>query len=146
MILGKLFHPLRGLGPLPIRLVLAAVFIYHGAHKVGILGELDFQAAIAQAKGAAELVGLPGVFGYVLAFTELVGGACLAIGFLTRYVATALGFAMFMAAFKVHFGSGFDVRQGGYEYALVLLACCLSLLFTGAGTLSLDRVFDGKEE
>jgi putative oxidoreductase len=117
------------------------VFLFHGAHKTGLLGEKSFAEAIEGAVGAAEKVGFapPELWGYALAFTELIGGLCLVIGLMTRYAALSLGFIMVVAAVKVHGPNGFSIQEGGMEYNLVLLAGCLALLVQGAGKWALDE-------
>lgn len=75
---------------------------------------------------------------------EFFGGPALVVGLLVRPAAAALSFAMLIAIFAVHVGNGFFVDQGGYEYALALFAASLSLLFSGAGRLSVDRAISGE--
>jgi putative oxidoreductase len=144
VILGKVFSPLKGVAPLLIRLAVGVVFLYHGADKVGLVGPEDFEASINKAIGEAEHVGFrPSEFwGYMLAFTELIGGALLIVGFATRYAAVSLAFVMAMAVFVAH-GSTFSIQATppGFEYAMTLGVCCVSLLFTGSGPLSVDRLW-----
>lgn len=141
MILGKLFSRYETIGPTILRLAVGAVFLYHGAHKVGLLGGEGFYGAVRGAAKTAMKVGFspPEFWGPALAFTELIGGLCLVFGLLTRYAAVALGFIMFIAAWKVHGPNGFDIRHGGMEYNVVLLAACLALLVQGGGKWSLDE-------
>ncbi|MDZ4729279.1 MAG: DoxX family protein, partial [Xanthomonadales bacterium] len=70
------------------------------------------------------------------------GGALLIVGFLTRIWAAGLAFAMLIAVTMVHLQSGM-FGEGGYQWALLLMACSLALLFEGAGKASLDRKFSG---
>jgi putative oxidoreductase len=142
MILGRVLHPAGGAGLMVLRVVVGLVFLYHGSQKVGIIGEEGFTEALQGAVKAAEMVGMPPFMGYVLAFTELIGGLCLIAGFATRYFALGLAFAMVMAAWKVHGPNGIDIRNGGMEYTAVLAAACVCLVFAGAGLLSLDGLWD----
>jgi putative oxidoreductase len=148
VILGKVFSPLKGAAPLLIRVVVGVVFVYHGADKVGLVGPDGFEASIKKAIGAAEHVGFrPSEFwGYMLAFTELIGGALLLVGFATRYAAASLAFVMAIAVFFAH-GSAFSIEATppGYEYALTLGVCCVSLLLTGGGPLALDGMWRKKD-
>jgi len=80
--------------------------------------------------------GLP-KFGWV-AFFETFGGAFLVIGLLTRFWSAGLAFAMLIAVTLVHLESGM-FAQGGYQWALLLMACSLALMFEGAGKGSLDK-------
>ncbi|HQP68646.1 MAG TPA: hypothetical protein PK072_18600, partial [Quisquiliibacterium sp.] len=64
--------------------------------------------------------------------------------FLKQYKkAAALSLAMLIAIFAVHFGKGFFLDKGGYEYALALFAAAVALLISGAGRLSVDRALTG---
>jgi putative oxidoreductase len=51
---------------------------------------------------------------------------------------------MLIAIFAVHWSKGFFAASGGSEYALALFAASLSLLFGGAGRLSVDRAITGE--
>ena len=66
------------------------------------------------------------------------------VGLLVRPAAASLAFTMLVAIFAVHFSTGFFMDKGGYEYALALFAASLSLMFSGAGRLSLDRAITGE--
>ena len=48
-----------------------------------------------------------------------------------------LGTASF---FSAHFSKGLFLANGGYEYALALLAVTVGLVFSGAGRVSVDAV------
>ncbi len=143
-MLGKIFGPMKNAGPLFLRVTIGVVFLYHGAAKVGLIGGQEFSDAIKAAIGAAEHSGFtffPGttLWGYILAFTELAGGALLIVGFLTRYAAVALGFAM-VIAIKIHWPIDWQVVSDfeKMQSALAQFGGCVCLLFTGAGWLSLD--------
>lgn len=73
-------------------------------------------------------------------FAELGCGALLVLGLATRPAAFMLGFTMVVAAFQIHAsGPWFLPGAGAKEPALLYLAVCLTLIFTGAGNYSLDR-------
>ena len=115
-----------------LRLCLAIVFMAHGA-----------QVAFGFFKGPGiggftymltQLGFKPAVFwAYLAAYTELIGGLCLAVGFLTRFAAASLLIFMIVAAFKVHITKGFFIQEGGFEYTFVLACICLALIITGPG-------------
>jgi putative oxidoreductase len=67
------------------------------------------------------------------------------IGLLVRPAAAALAFAMLVAIFAVHIGHGLFVSNNGYEFALSLLAMSVSLLISGGGNLSLDRMLHQRQ-
>ncbi|NCT82471.1 MAG: DoxX family protein [Comamonadaceae bacterium] len=131
-----------GIAALALRLPVGVIFIAHGAQKLfgwfggyGLEGTGQFFASLGLQ---------PGVLMALLAGSaEFFGGLALVLGLLVRPAAAALCFAMLVAIFAVHIGKGFFLDKGGYEYALALCAAALSLLFSGAGRLSLDRAISG---
>lgn len=132
-----------------LRLVLAVVFIAHGANKLfglwagpGIgVGGLDSTAQFFAA------VGLPQSYplAVAVAVTELLGGVLLAIGWFTRIAAPALIIVMGVAIWKVHYQWGFFLnwtgaadRGQGMELHVVLIGALLCLTLAGAGEWSID--------
>ena len=124
--------------PVPLRLALAAIFIAHGAQKV--LGSFS-------GPGLAKFTSFPPPFPFMrpgwlwmgaAAFAELVGGALLLLGLLTRVGAFLIACVMLTAIFGVLQPAGF-FAPSGYEYPLALLAMCLALLISGGGMVSIDR-------
>jgi putative oxidoreductase len=117
-------------GLLLIRLMLAAVFIYHGWAKAGnIEGTLGFFTQIGL--GNITLV-------YLAAYGELIGGILLALGLGVRYAAPVLMIIMAVAIQTVHLTKGFNIMAGGYEYALTLLVVSAAISMLGAGKYSID--------
>ncbi|MEY4762990.1 MAG: putative oxidoreductase MhqP [Pseudomonadota bacterium] len=131
--------------PLALRLAGGVIFAAHGAQKLfGWFGGYGLE-------GTGQFFGSIGLNpGYPLALlagaTEFFGGLALLVGLLVRPAAAALAFAMLVAIFAVHFSKGFFLDKGGYEYALAALAVSVSLLFSGAGRASLDRVLSVEGE
>jgi putative oxidoreductase len=82
--------------------------------------------------------------GYLMALlaggTEFFGGLALIIGLLVRPASAALAFAMVIAIFSVHIQNGLFMSNNGYEFGLALLAASVSLMFSGAGRASVDRL------
>jgi putative oxidoreductase len=134
------------IGLLIIRLVLAAVFIYHGSQKLGIDRMLGAQGGhgIAGFAGYLESLGvpMPKVAAWVAALTEFIGGIVLVIGTGTRIVAIPMMCVMIVAIWKVHFRS-FSLPDG-MEYALTLGCVLLGLALIGPGKLTVGRLFGGK--
>lgn len=149
---------MRDLGLLLMRLIVGGIFAIHGYPKVfggaGKVGRLPptlrrhlgpgFDAAmerggIANFRGNVERtsVPLPGVMAWAAALAELVGGALLIVGWLTRPAALMLCGNMVVAVTRVHWKSGL-VGQSGYEFALALLGALVALLLGGPGALSVD--------
>lgn len=117
------------LGLLILRLVLGAIMIAHGCPKVfgGMHHFMDTVRGLH----------LPGWTAYLSAGAEFGGGILLVIGFLTRFAAFCVCIDMLVAIFGVHLKNGF-LGQGNYQFPLALAAISFSLIFTGAGPISVD--------
>ena len=125
-----------GWGMFVLRIVTGIIFIGHGAPKFGFIGERTLS-------GTAEFLGsigipMPMVGAFLVAAFETFGGAFLIIGLLTRFWSAGLAFAMLIAVTMVHLSNGM-FGQGGYQWALLLMACSLALMIDGAGKASLDK-------
>jgi putative oxidoreductase len=85
-------------------------------------------------------------FAYLIMFLELVGGICIAIGFLTRPFALLCLIEMIVIIFKAHLpnGWGFSVQGGGAEFPVMWAILFLVILIRGGGPFSVDRAL-GKE-
>lgn len=120
-----------------LRVVLGAVFAYHGYVKLfipgGFKGTIAFFAAIG--------LPVPVYTALLVSVVEFVGGLALVTGLLTRWSSVALFLSMLVALFKVHLGNGFFVSNGGYEYALVLLAGLAVVWACGSGTCAWGSKF-----
>lgn len=131
-----------GAGALALRIPVGIIFAAHGAQKLfGWFGGYGLE-------GTGQFFGSIGLTpGYLLALlagaAEFFGGLALVAGVLVRPAAAALAFAMLVAVFAVHFGNGFFLDKGGYEYALALFAALLALLLSGGGRYSVDRALAG---
>jgi putative oxidoreductase len=121
-------HPLA---LLVMRLVLGAIMVAHGYHKV--FGGLHAHAHLVAG------LGLPGWMGYLSAFTEFVGGLLVLLGLLTRFAAFAIAINMAVAVLKVHLHHGLT-GQGGFEFPLAIFALAFALIFFGAGSIAADRL------
>ncbi len=127
--------------PLPLRIAAGLVFAGHGAQKLfGMYGGggIDGTAAWFASQGLE-----PGKLLAILAGgAEFIGGLLLLVGLFTRFASIALIGVMAVAIVQVHSGAFF--LPAGMEFALTLLLVNVSLLISGAGGLSLDRIFFGK--
>jgi putative oxidoreductase len=126
-------------GLLVLRVVLGVIFAAHGAQKLfgsfggpGLKGTAGFHGQLG--------IKPPFLMAVVAGLAEFVGGILIAVGLLTPLAAVALILTMAVAVFTVHVKNGFFNMNGGYEFNLALAAMALTLLITGAGTLSLDAV------
>ncbi|HEX5429563.1 MAG TPA: DoxX family protein [Patescibacteria group bacterium] len=99
--------------------VVGIIFIYHSGFKI------KHPSQIASAYGAPAFVGL--AHGLV----ELVGGALLVVNFYAQPVAFIFGLimlgAIYMKMFKWNVGF-FAHDKTGWEFDLILLACCVAIV------------------
>jgi len=142
-LIHRTLHADDATAPLILRVATGVIFAAHGAQKLfgwfggyGLAGTGQF----------FDSLGLhPGVVMALLAGSaEFFGGLALVLGLLLRPAAAALSLTMLVAIFSVHISKGFFLDKGGIEYALALLAASLSLVFSGAGRISVDRVLTRK--
>jgi putative oxidoreductase len=121
-----------------VRLVTGITLAAHGSQKLfgwfgggGIAGTTPFFERLGLRPGRlhAALAGL----------AETAGGLLLAAGLLTPFAAAAILGVMVVAVGSVHWGKGFFLNTGGFEYNLALAAGALAVAFTGPGAISLDR-------
>jgi putative oxidoreductase len=118
-----------------VRVIAGVLLIPHGYAKLFTPGAIEGTAGFPGSLGL-----VPGIFwAWVIALLEFFGGIMLAVGFLTRPVAAMVVGFMAVAAFYVHWGSGFFWNKGGYEYPLMWGVVALAILVRGAGTYSVDR-------
>ncbi len=119
---------LRPIAPLTLRVALALVFCVYGARLV-------FRE-MPQFREAVVSWHLPKWIAYAGAWSALVGGALIGVGFLTRLAAFACAAFTCLILIKTKLHAGW---QGGLDLPILALGACISLLLSGAGRLSLDR-------
>ena len=136
---------MRGLGPSLLRVAVGTVFVAHGLMKLlpipwggvpetaALFESLAFQAPYAVA--------------ITLGWVELAGGVALVLGAYIGWTAFALCLTTAVTSWKLHLSHGFFLNWSlepdvghGYEHDLLLIGALLSLIVTGAGSLSVDRV------
>lgn len=122
-----------------LRVITGFLFAAHGWQKFNEWTIAGTQAAFTQ-------MGVPaaGLTAPVIATLELVGGAALIIGVLTRVFAVLLALDMLGALFLVHVSAGVFAATGGYELVLLLAGAALAVALVGAGKLSADRALFGR--
>jgi len=108
-----------------MRLVLGAIMIAHGYHKVF--------GGFHRHMGMVASLGLPAWMAYLSAGTEFFGGIAIVLGLFTRFFSLAFAIEMCVAIWKVHFRNGLT-GQGGYEFPLSLIAIAFALLCFGGGS------------
>jgi putative oxidoreductase len=116
-----------------LRLVVGIAFMYHG------YGKIQHPMTWMGPQST-----YPGIFQALSAISEFVGGAALALGFLTRIAAFGMVCNMAVAVHlhMVKLGDPFVNATGGssYELALVYLVIGVLFLFAGPGRYSLDQL------
>ena len=110
-----------------LRIVTGLLIIQHGMAKI-----IGFPAVPAFAK--LEPLSLIGAAGFI----ELIGGALLILGLLTRPAAFILAGEMAFAYFIGHYPKGFHPLINGGTLAALYCFTCLYLSTAGAGPWSVD--------
>ena len=117
-----------------IRFVAGVMMIPHGYGKVfgGIEGTTKFFAS----------AGLEPAFllAWYYGLLELIGGICVAFGFLTRLMSVQLVGLLAVATFYIHLPSGFLWVKGGYEYPLFWMIVMIAITIQGGAKLSIDNL------
>jgi putative oxidoreductase len=133
--------------PLVIRLMLAVVIWPHGAQKLlGWFGGGGLNETFKRFRSAWNISPW---LALIAVASEFLGAMGLVVGLLTRVAALGIGITMTVAMLKaqVRFGffmNWFGNKQGeGVEYSLLVIAMAISLIISGAGALSLDRLIAG---
>jgi putative oxidoreductase len=137
--INKVLATNNSFSALALRLPLGIIFAAHGAQKLfGWFGGYGLQGTGQW----MESIGLgPGVLMAALSGSaEFFGGLALILGLLTRPAALVLAVTMLVAIFTVHFSNGLFMSNNGYEFGLALLAGAVSLLISGGGRASIDRL------
>jgi len=117
-----------------IRFVAGVMMIPHGYGKVfgGIEGTTKFFASV----GLEPAI----ILAWYIGLLELVGGICVALGFLTRFMSAQLIGLLAVATFYIHLPSGFIWIKGGYEYPLFWMVVMMAITIKGGEKLSLDNL------
>ena len=75
-----------------------------------------------------------------LSVVELLLGAALVVGLLTRWVSLPLAILMLADILVFHPPYELLEQDHGYEYALLRLGACITLALAGSGKVALDNV------
>lgn len=129
--------------PFVIRLVLGFIFIVHGSQK--LFGWFGGPGIGGTAQSMNQLGMHPGIlWAWIVIIAEFFGGLALVFGFLTGLAALGILIDMLVAVILIHGKNGFFLNTGGFEYNLALIAMALSLILSGPGALSIDRLIHWK--
>jgi len=126
-------------GVLFIRIGLGVIFIAHGGQKlfglfgghglsgtIGFMDKMGFQPAM--------------LFGAALACAEFFGGVLALLGLFTRWAGLFLAIVMSVAVYTVHLKNGLFMSNKGFEFSGALLCMALSLIVSGGGRWSIDKL------
>lgn len=120
-----------------MRIACAMPFLFHGsAILFGAFGGPG-------PKGFAAFVHAPEAVGYLVGLAQFAGGLAILLGALLRTGTVCVMIVMLGAIYLVHLPHGYDINQGGMEYALTEFLLCAGLLFAGPGKYSLASVLPG---
>jgi len=123
--------------PTLIRVMVGLVGVVHGWPKMkdlgGFIEKVDMMG-----------IPVPQLFSTAAALSEFLGGGALIVGLFGRYAAFFFACTMAVAVFRVHWANGFLAVDRGFEYPLILLVASISLILTGSGPLSIDRLLGRK--
>ena len=120
-------EPLGGYTYALLRIVTGLLFMFHGSQK--LLGwPLE------------PIAGLPAFVTYIAGPIELIGGALVAIGLLTRWSAFVCSGLMAAAYWLAHGSKAFFPILNGGELALVFCFAFLYISSHGPGIWSLDKL------
>jgi len=121
---------------LMLRVMLGAVFVFHGGQK--LFGWFDGNGIMATAT-YMESIGIPAPMAsaVLVGALELFGGIAIATGAGFHTAALPLAFTMIVATFAAHVG--FDASHGGGEYPLTLAVVLTAMALTGPGSVTLPR-------
>jgi len=135
---------LSEVGLLIVRVIVGIIIAAHGWQKLTVLGPANFGQALLAQNG----VPFPIFMGYVVTFTEVIGGILLIVGLLSRLVALSLTINLVIATLlvNVHVGLLSSTDGVGAELPLALIGGFLAILLAGPGRLSLDYLLGIERE
>ncbi|PYV95846.1 MAG: hypothetical protein DMG89_19780 [Acidobacteria bacterium] len=115
---------------LALRIASGLAFFYHGAAILfGMFGGPGPECFAIDHR-------FPVALGYLIGLAQVASAIAMLVGAFVRLAAVALIVVMLGAIFLVHLPHGFDVSNGGVEYALAQLLIAFALLLMGAGSYS----------
>ncbi len=120
-------------GPLVMRIVIAAIFLYHGIPKA-------FQWGMAFDKFVS--MGFPGFLGPIVGIAEVVGAVLILIGFWHKWANYGLALIIVVAILGVQIPGAVKAGKllpAGLERDLLIVAGNLWLAWTGPGKCALEK-------
>jgi putative oxidoreductase len=130
----------KSLGPFVLRMLLAAVFVYHGGQKAfGWFGGDGWSETLLKWSGENGMGFSVGITVAVMLLEVLVA-ISMFFGFLTRLAAVGVMAVMIGALHYVHAAQGI----ASCEFPFSILMVAVALFFLGGGRLSVDRAISGQ--
>ena len=124
-----------------LRAVIGWLMILHSLFKIDIVGLGNFEKYMLQPAGLP----FTGVLRWLVPSMEILFGAMLVVGLLTRVAAAflsleMLGTGLIIKIQVLHLGILGPKGSGGAELDFLMLAALLILLFVGPGAVSIDAL------
>jgi len=117
------------IGLLILRLAVAIIFIYHALPK------------LKNAKGMAQMIGMPAGMIFMLGGIEFLSSVGLALGIYTQLAAVLLAIVMIGAIYfktaKWHMSFA-AMDKTGWEFDLILLVANVAILLSGGGSIGIQ--------
>jgi putative oxidoreductase len=121
-----------------LRIASSLAFLYHGsAILFGAFGGPGPQQFAAGHQW-------PVILAYLVGLAQLAGGLAVLTGILFRVGALCIIAVMLGAIFLVHLPHGYNVAEGGAEYALTQLLIAIAFLLTGPAGYSLASLLPAR--
>src|SRR5215211_7635649 len=143
LLMARQLGRLAGLAPVVVRVIVGFLMFAHGVDQLsgGAAGIAGFGEFLSSA-------GLPAglLLAWFVTLLELVGGAMLILGLLSRVIAGLLIVELLVAIALVTGQAGLIAEEGvGYERDLAYIAGFLVVLLLGPGRPSLDHLLGFEE-
>lgn len=130
----KQFYRQRDLGLFLLRVSVGIIMIIHGVPK--FLGGTETLKEVGSAMGYLGVTFAPVFWGFMAAFSEVLGGLLLIVGFLFRPACFFLGFTMVIATLLNY---SIENNFGSVAHPLTMTFLFFSLMFIGPGRFSVQK-------
>lgn len=130
----------KSFGPFVLRMLLAAVFVYHGGQKAfGWFDGDGWSPTLLKWSGEGGM-GFPVGVTVAVLLIELLAAVAMFFGILTRLAAVGVMIVMTGALHYVHAPQG--IASSEFPFSILMVA--VALFFLGGGRFSLDRAISGQ--
>ncbi len=130
----KQFFRQRDLGLFLLRVVVGVIMIIHGVPK--FLGGTETLKEVGSAMANLGVTYAPVFWGFMAAFSEVLGGLLLIVGFLFRPACFFLGFTMVIATLLNY---SIESSFGSVAHPLTMTFLFFSFMFIGPGRFSVQK-------